>query len=215
MLIRDQGADLDGALEDAQAAMAPASNAQIAKALTVVCAVCAKPKDFDTTKVMVWTERMISVLSQYPAPIAFEAIDKWPSIPARGDFRPGELWPTENGMREQCDWRMTFRQRVIQEIEGAIRRRDFKPLPKPEDGFSVTPPAAAKAFLEEFYSVDSDRCHAYFDDARYHADGRIGCRNQGCAYIVEQAAPGLLAKHGLKIVTARAYRSDGSPEWRE
>lgn len=181
---------------------------RLAQALAVITAVCAKPADFDDAKVVLWSERLKRVMAEYPAAISLTAINEWPKSPN------GKWWPTENELRELCEGLMAFR-KALERALNFERDRMLMPVQsvKPfDDGFQPAPTGATAAYVAELKARDP-RCAAlYLDDARFTAD-RIGVRGSLARFTLERAAPGLLAKHGVRVVSPRAYSGFDNVEW--
>ncbi len=198
------------AIDKANARRAPPT--QIAKALAVLTAVCAKPSDFDDAKVVLWSERLKQVLAEFPAEIAMAAVSQWP----RTDR--GQWWPTEKEIRDQCESHMQFRA----DLAEMLLRQRAKALAPPKaasdapahsDGFSAEPSGACAAYVEEFGTIDPRRTETYLKEARFAADGRIGIRQPLACFTLESAAPGLMKKHGVRVVAPRAFSPYGGVEW--
>lgn len=187
----------------------PASPKDIAKGLAVLTAVCAKPADFDDAKIVLWSERLKQVLQEVPAEIALAAIEGWPKT------ENGKWWPTENEMREQITRRLSLRGCILWAFRDAMADAEWRQAHAPTsslDGFESEPIGATAAYCEEFRALDEGRYLSYLQSARFAAD-RIGLREAFAGDALERAAPGLLAKHGVRVVEPRAYRSDGTVEW--
>jgi hypothetical protein len=201
---------LQGALNElAEANQRHATPTQIAKGLAVLTAVCAKPADFDDAKVVLWSERLKVVLQEYPDDVAMAAISSWPKT------ENGKWWPTENELRSRCDELMAFRLNLKSGLERAAAMatpRDFGP--PPSDGFSDEPEGATADYVRTIFAVKPDKASAYLSGARFK-ENKIGIRYPMAQLALESACPGLLAQHGVRIVTPRAFRSDGLVEWAE
>lgn len=185
---------------------------QIAKGLAVLTAVCAKPADFDDAKVVLWSERLKQVLSEYPGDIALAAISGWPKT------NNGKWWPTENELRTECDLAMGFRRYLKHELEEAQRRAGVLETPhepEPSDGLDYFAVGATRDFYNEFAGiVGGQRADRMFTNARYDHQ-RIGVRDDLLDHTVERLAPGLLKKWGVRIVRPRGFDSGGRPVWPE
>lgn len=181
---------------------------KLAQALAVITAVCAKPADFDDAKVVLWSERLKRVLAEYPAAIALTAINQWPRTAS------GKWWPTENELRELCEGMMMFRRMLERELNTS-RERVLNPPPEPkpfDDGFAPAPRGATAAYVQELQAIDPTRADSYLSEARF-TDDRIGVLQPLAAFALERAAPGLLAKHGVRIVAPRGFALGGGVEW--
>lgn len=187
-----------------------ASPTQLAKALAVLTAVCAKPADFDDAKVVLWSERLKQVLAEYPGDIALAAVSGWPRT------ENGKWWPTENEIRSECDIHMRFRERLRFEMERAqCTVRPLDPATKYDDGMHDTPSGATEAFVQKVYNRNSGTYEAYFgpcSGARFTAD-TIGVRGSMVALTIERQFPGLMAECGVRIISPRAFTDKGEPVW--
>lgn len=179
-----------------------ASPTQIAKGLAVLTAVCAKPADFDDAKVVLWSERLKQVLAEYPGDVALAMISEWPQ--AEG----GKWWPTEKEVRDECDHRMKFRNALhywLEEAERASRFAETPCLPSVlVDGLGPDPVGATAAYVSALWAMNPGIAERYLQNARY-GQNTIGIRQSMAGFSLERAAPGLLEKHGVKILAPRRF----------
>lgn len=204
-------AQLQGALNELEEAnLRRATATQIAKGLAVLTAVCAKPADFDDAKVVLWSERLKMVLQEYPDEIAMAAISDWPKT------ETGKWWPTENEIRSECNALMALRRNLAHALAEAIRQQRFTeadPTIDPiKDGFSADPEGDTLAYVNAMHNSHPSKAAAYLTGARYK--GRtIGIRYPLAAMALENAAPGLLASYGVRIVSPAAFTASGVAQW--
>lgn len=188
----------------------PASPTNLAKGLAIVTAVCAKPADFDDAKVVLWSERLKRVLQEYPAEIALASITNWPRS------TNGKWWPTENEIRHACDEHMEFRAALSATLDRSARYGkiliEHVPPPPFDDGMSDTASACISEYMEELKAIDPVRHDLYLNGARFD-DHRIGIKYFHASHALEMAAPGLLAKHEIRIVSPIAMTQAGFIEW--
>ena len=198
----------------AEAGKERASATQIAKALAVLTAVCAKPADFDDAKVVLWSERLKIVLQEFPASIAMHAVSEWPKS------QNGKWWPTEHEIRIECNAAMHFRYQLRHELECLLERmqrvqiamEEREAAPPRLDGMSDEPTGAVAAYIEELRAIRPEHFDAYFKYARF-GEGVIGTTFSSMEGALERAAPGLMDKHGVRIVRPVAMSRDGVAEW--
>lgn len=184
---------------------------QLAKALAVLTAVCAKPADFDDAKVVLWSERLKVVLQEYPAEIALAAVSEWPQTEG------GKWWPTEAELRQDCVRRMNFRNWLRHELEDELGRVAKDDLGRTktwgDDGFNEDPDETTKPYVDALFAISYDTASRYFATARF-GPHKIGVIAPMAAFTLERAAPGLLAEHGVRIVAPKAYDAEGRiVEW--
>lgn len=144
-----------------------AKPSQLAKALAVLTAVCAKPGDFDDAKVVLWSERLKQVLGEFPAPVALAAVSDWP----KSDN--GKWWPTEKEMRDACGALMVFRHALEYRLKEAAEIAGASETQEPpfEDGMLEAPPPDSPAwhFVQWMREHEPERERLYLADARYTA----------------------------------------------
>lgn len=192
-----------------------AQPSQIAKALAVLTAVCAKPADFDDAKVVLWSERLKQVLSEYPAEVALASVSTWPQN------ENGKWWPTENELRLYANAHMHFRHKLnhmLWEAENytpPLPPPEPAPPPKPyDDGFKDKPYGATEAYAEALLKVKPNTAARYLLKARF-TDALIGIEWPLAGMTLEDAAPGLLAEHGVRVVAPHGYTAQGNIVWGE
>lgn len=173
-----------GALEAlAQAEAARAPQTQIARGLAMLTAVCMRPSDFDDAKIILWSDRMRDVCSEYPADVALGAINQWPKTES------GKFWPTENEFRELLNFVGHFRRMLRFELEqhlhSALPRADA--APKPNDGLSDDPDGSVLVFVSRWNGTDPVRCKIYLDGARFGED-LIVVESMLSEMVIEKAA---------------------------
>lgn len=205
-------AQLQGALNELEEAnLRRATATQIAKGLAVLTAVCAKPADFDDAKVVLWSERLKMVLQEYPDDIAMAAVSEWPKT------ETGKWWPTENEIRSECNSLMALRRNLAHALAETIRQQRFvesinESADPINDGFSADPEGETLAYVNAMHNAHPNKAAAYLTGARYK--GRtIGIRYPLAAMALEDAAPGLLASYGVRIVSPAAFTVDGVAQW--
>lgn len=171
-----------GALEALlQADMARAPQAQIARGLAMLTAVCVRPSDFDDAKIILWSDRMRAVCSEYPADIAIGAIDQWPKTDG------GKFWPTENEFRALLDFLGHFRRKLRHQLECQLSHTQRQPLPPPpSDGLSDDPSGDVDKFVRNWGNRDPDRCRIYLHGARF-GDGEIVVSSLLAEMMIEKA----------------------------
>jgi hypothetical protein len=148
------------------------------------------PKGADATVVRASIPRLMRLLREYPDPIAIRALDDWP--------RRSRFFPLEEDLT-----------RALNIASGHAAARQQNPVERYDDGMQDEPTGATLEFLKEFRRINPTKCAAYFDPpakTRW-SQQRIGVRIQFVAQIVEKHAPGLLAKHGVRIVEPHRYRA--------
>lgn len=96
--------------------MQPAPFEKLGEALSLIVSVCARPSDLDDAKMILWTQRMLNVLGEYPADVAFSALNDWPK------GRSGQFWPLEHELRVDLDERSVLRKRLQREVRLASNR---------------------------------------------------------------------------------------------
>lgn len=169
-----------GALAQAEAARAP--QAQIARGLAMLTAVCVRPADFDDAKIILWSDRMRSVCGEYPADIAIGAIDQWPKTES------GKFWPSEHEFRALLDFMGLFRARLRHQLEALWGRAQREPLPPfPGDGLSDDPSGDVDKFVTRWSGRDPERCKIYLHGARF-GDGEIVVSSLLAEMMIEKAA---------------------------
>lgn len=166
--------------------------------LAEVMAVTRPPRGMDAGGVEAMTLRYMRILRDYHEDVGMKALDDWPK---RHSF-----FPTEPEFRKALD-------------EAHAILRPAAPLPPYDDGMRAGPHGATKAFIDEFRARAPNKCDAYFaEDKTRYSDTRIGTRIKFCADMVERVAPGLLEKHGVRIVEPHRYHANANGsfgiEWR-
>jgi hypothetical protein len=180
------------ALAQADAARAP--QAQIARGLAMLTAVCVRPSDFDDAKIILWSDRMRDVCSEYPADIALGAINQWPKTEG------GKFWPTENEFRELLNFLGHFRRLLRFELEQHMHAA----LPAPNmsqkfnDGLEADPTGSVLMFASRWSARDPERCKIYLHGARFGED-LIVVDNLLSEMMIEKAA----REHSDKPITVK------------
>lgn len=190
-----------------EANAARAQPTQLAKALAVLTAVCAKPADFDDAKVVLWSERLKQVLQEFPGDIALAAISEWPQSDG------GKWWPTEKELRDECTHRMRFREQLIWWLEhqaGIARSAEMTvPAEHIKDGMESEPiDERVRRYVRRLSERSPDVARTYLAAARY-GHGTIGLHGPMAMYSLERHAPGLIDECGVKILSPRAYDAAG------
>lgn len=171
---------------------------EISDAMAALMAVTRLPRGMDATAAAALTMRFKRIMSDYHEDVSLKALDDWP--------RKNQFFPTEPEFRKALD-----------EAHAALRsRRDAPPY---DDGMSQKPTGATRAFIEDFRKRWPEKCDAWFSgDVTRFSETRIGTRLAFLKDRVERKAPGLMAKHGVRIVEPHRYHlnSDGTfgIEWR-
>ena len=166
----------------ALADQARAPQAQIARGLAMLTAVCVRPSDFDDAKIILWSDRMRAVCGEYPADIAIGAIDQWPKT------ENGKFWPSEHEFRELLDFMGHFRRGLQHKLESALSCCEREPLPPPpSDGLSDDPSGDVDKFVRRWSGHDPDRCKIYLHGARF-GDGEIVVDSLLAEMMIEKAA---------------------------
>lgn len=166
--------------------------------LSEVVAVTRPPRGMDPKSVEASVLRYMRIMRDYPEDVSFKALDDWP--------KTHEFFPTEPELRGALD----SAHRIL---------RPHNKLPPYDDGMLEYPSGATKAFLDELRKINPSKAATYFShgDARF-SDCRIGVKCMFVQAIMERYAPGLLAKHGVRIVEPHRYvtSDDGSigVQWR-
>lgn len=197
-----------GALEAlASAEQARADQKALARGLAMLTAVCVRPADFDDAKIILWSDRLRDVLSEYPADVALGAIDQWP----RTDN--GKFWPSENEFRELLDFMGHFRRDLRWKLELALRDALPKAPPPPPrtDGLSDDPTGDVERFVKRWHGFEPDRASIYLHGARY-GEGVIATESMLSQMVIEQA----VARHSeaqIRVVGVAARIEGGGVEW--
>jgi len=160
---------------------------RVAELLEEISVVCIQPKGMDAGAIEILTKRLMRMIGEYAEPIAIRALDDWP--------KRHRFFPTENELREELDRAAGFHEA---RKEQSTKRYD--------DGMSAHPHGATRAFLDEFRAIAPQKAESFFDHgiSRY-GENRIGTRLMFVENIIEKYAPGLLAKHEVRIVEPYRY----------
>ena len=166
--------------------------------LSEVMAVTRAPRGVDAGSAEAMALRYMRILREYHEDVAVKALDDWP--------RKHQFFPTEPELRQALD------------AEHDLLRPHMAKPPY-DDGMNANPIGATKAFIDEFRALHPSKCAAYFDgEISRYSDVRIGTRVKFVAHMVEKLAPGLIAKHGIRIVEPHRYHDNGNGsygiEWR-
>lgn len=175
-----------GALEAlAQADAARAPQAQIARGLAMLTAVCVRPSDFDDAKIILWSDRLRDVCGEYPADIALGAINQWPKTEG------GKFWPSEHEFRILLDFLGQFRRelkfRLEMEYGAALPHPDSTEPFEPADGLRSDPSGDVDKFVTRWSNYDPERCKIYLHGARF-GDGVIVVDSMLAEMMIEKAA---------------------------
>lgn len=199
-------AELIGALDGlarANAERAPPS--QLAKALAVLTAVCAKPADFDDAKVVLWSERLKQVLGEFPGDIAMAAISDWPKTEG------GKWWPTEKEIRDECAELMRFRELLAWHLKQSAEMMAAFEAPKvepPSDGRWDEPKDDTDAgnFVKLLQERDPERAKLYLVGARY-TQREVCVRTKAAQFALERFAQKENCRH-VRILAPYAINPD-------
>jgi hypothetical protein len=166
--------------------------------LAEVMAVTRPPRGFDASGVEALTLRYMRILREYHEDVAVKALDEWP--------RKHQFFPTEPELRD-----------ALNEAHAILR--PYTKRPRYDDGMTENPLGATKSFIDEFRKLHPNKCAAWFDgNITRYSDCRIGTRAKFIASMVEKLTPGLIAKHGIRIVEPHRYHDNGDGtygiEWR-
>lgn len=133
-------------------------------------------------------KRLMALLKEKPEPIAIRALEDWP--------RQNRYFPLEADLARALD--------RAAEINRACEAPTAKRF---DDGMQDEPVGATLDFIKEFRRINPTKCAAYFDPPAITrwSHNRIGTRIAWVADIVERHAPGLIAKHGVRIVEPLRY----------
>lgn len=184
-----------------------ASPTQLAKALSVLVAVCAKPADFDDAKVVVWSERLKQVLGEYPADVALACISEWPRS------ANGKWWPTENEVHEDCRERLKFRESLKYALQQAAELKGPLPEPEPDDGLCSEPLGQTAEFVERLKARDAQRAEIYLRGARFGGDV-IGVHTKAAKYALLRASQeGDFGRYVRIVLPARVNQDGSVAEW--
>ena len=161
-------------------------------------AVTRPPRGMDTSSVEACTLRYMRILRDYHEDVAAKALDDWP--------KTHQFFPTEPELHQ-----------ALRDAHRALR--PHSKAPPYDDGMSPHPVGATKAFVDELRQIAPSKAMIYFDAgaARFSED-RIGVRCSFVPEIIEKHAPGLQAKHGVRIVEVARFHlnADGTygTEWK-
>lgn len=171
---------------------------RVSDLLGEVMAVTRPPRGMDAKSVEACTLRYLRIMRDYHEDVAAKALDDWP--------KSHSFFPTEPELHE-----------ALQAAHRALRPRQG--TPDYDDGMYPHPVGATKAFVDELRTIAPSKAMIYFDAgaARFSED-RIGVRCSFVPEIIEKHAPGLLAKHGVRIVEPKCFHDNGNGtygiEWR-
>ena len=169
-----------------------------AELLAQLMAVTRMPRSMDGAQVQALTIRFIEIMRDFHDDVCAKALGDWPRL--------NQFFPTEAEFHKA----LAAAHKIL---------RPAQPSPPYDDGMSDHPHGATKSFLDEFRARAPNKCAAYFDgDVSRYGDHRIGSRIKFVPEMVERVAPGLLAKHGVRIVEPHRFHpnADGTfgIEWR-
>lgn len=170
---------------------------RISDMLGELMAVTRPPRGMDAAQVSALTLRYMRIMREFHDDVCVKALDDWP--------RSHHFFPTEPEFRDALD----MAHRIL---------RPSQPAPPYDDGMSAHPVGNTKAFIDEFRAGWPSKCEAYFDGVSRYSEHRIGTEIKFIPDMVERVAPGLLAKHGVRVVEPRCYHVNDdksiSIEWR-
>lgn len=106
---------LNAAMREVEYRMSPAGPQPLMAALASLAAVTAQPKGSDEENLEAGLRRFLRMLLDFPADVAFEAVNEWPKTPG------GKWWPTEAELRLECEKRVDYRRRLKKQVEDAQR----------------------------------------------------------------------------------------------
>lgn len=159
----------------------------------MLTAVCVRPADFDDAKIILWSDRMRAVCSEYPSDIALGAIDQWPKTEG------GKFWPTENEFRALANFMGHFRRTLKYELEMALHAALPRDTPsKPDDGMSDDPSGSVLVFVSRWHGADPERCRIYLHGARF-GESEIVVESMLSQMMIEKA----MREHGCEGVTVK------------
>lgn len=166
--------------------------------LAEVMAVTRPPKGMDAASVTACTLRYMRIMRDYSEDVAAKALDDWP--------KTHQFFPTEPELHQ-----------ALRDAYRALR--PHSKAPPYDDGMGPNPVGATMAFIKELRAIAPSKAHIYFDngEARF-SESHIGVRCSFVPEIIEKHAPGLLAKHGVRIVEPKCFHDNGNGtygiEWR-
>lgn len=112
----DHGATLEqlnAAMREVEYRMSPAGPQALMAALASLATVTAQPKGADEGSLELGLRRFLKMLLEYPADVAFEAVNEWPKTSG------GKWWPTEAELRAECEKRVDYRRRLQKQVKDA------------------------------------------------------------------------------------------------